>query len=67
MKHDKPEIKTGTSDYDRKLKIPDSISRNDCDSFEVHEVWLNHHFNQPEVKIDTSGYDRKLEIPYSIS
>ena len=49
--------------YDRKLEIPDFISRSDNDSFEVHEVWFNRHFRRPEVNTGTSGFDRKLEIP----
>ena len=58
-------MKIDTSGYDRKLKIPDLISRRDCDSFEVSEVWLNLHLKQPEEETGTSGYDRLVKISKS--
>ena len=37
----------------------------DKNSFEVLQVWLNHHFRRPEVKTGTSGYDRLVKMSKS--
>ena len=60
-------MKIDTSGYDRKLEIPDSVSRSNCDSFEVYQVGLNHHFRRPEVKTGTSSYDRLVKMSKSKS
>ena len=57
-----PEVQTGTSGYNRFVKMINLEFSADYDSFEVHKVWLTRNFKRPEVISGTSGCYRSIKI-----